>query len=115
MITNKNKETSKAVIILENEIDKRYLESIAPKIVESLNKFLESEITYIWLDVGNNVYDFHMEIKTIDDKESSYDIYLQLKGNTLIGLYGAKGIVLSELLGEELVGDIIGAIANIKK
>ena len=116
-MTSKNININDTTITFENEINQKHFEPIALEVVNSLSNVLESKVSYIWFDVGSSMYDLHLEINTLssnENDEDEYDIYLQQEDNDLIGVYGSKGIILSKILNEKLVSEIVNAVTKTK-
>ena len=80
-------------------------------LVSLLEKKVNLEYTYIWIDFGSTVYDMHVELRdTTSLNGESEDLYFEIKNNDLIGMYDIKGVFLSFATSQEVVDELMTAM-----
>lgn len=97
-------------ISFEDEVVQKLFEPITSDIVESFNKSLNCTLKRLWIDVGNNIYDLHIEIYDDANNIDYEDLYFIIKDDNLIGTSISKGIDLKKNFDDELVEKMIHAI-----
>lgn len=100
-------------IKFEDSHTKKYFEPHANELINSLSTLMGERLHSIWFDVGNVIYDLHMEI-IFEDSDESIDLYLEIKDGDLRGLYLSNGITLRSTLGPILTNKLIEATRNAK-
>lgn len=96
------KEINSIKVTFESECEEKYLDGV---IVEILNAFTNKigSIKKVWIDIGREVYDIHMEI-------DGDDLYMSIVNDKLMGIYTISDIDFIDVLGKDLTSRFIGAI-----
>ncbi|AXH16340.1 hypothetical protein CP985_14185 [Malaciobacter mytili LMG 24559] len=111
------KKINNVLISFEDEIVSKHFEPIVMEIVDAFNKRLEITLDCLWIDVGKNIYNIHIEINSRKDNVDFEDIYLDISQDktNLIGCAISKGIDLKKNFNTEIVTKMINAINSVNK
>lgn len=98
----------------KSPLDRAYIETLVPQVVSALNIFLNDKVTHIWFDYGVEIYDLHIEFRTLSDDEY-VDMYLDIKDGCLFDTTVYKGLDFTKVVGKELVDSLIVTINEVKE
>ena len=95
-------------------LDRVHIETLVPQVVSALNIFLKDKVTHIWFDYGVEIYDLHINFKTLSDDEY-VDMYLKIKDVCLFENYMFNGLDFTKVVGKEIVDSLIVTINEVKE
>ncbi len=104
---------NKISVQFSDELETEHFKNIYIPFVQELNKAYDNELKYVWIDVGNVVYDIHLEL--INFKNEATDIYLNIPDNKddLVTSFG-NGL-FSRVVSKESIDNLIKSIEEVKQ